>query len=191
MQTHIRAHRRALDELDQPGKAALFPQHGKGAVAVVAPPVVQQERGGEVQRRRVVLLEQAVDHLAAHVVLVRRKQVAREQAIGALGHAVLGRQVLGLVAGRDVEVGAQGVVDDAMVGAARRDNVVQFCSRSAVLARSTGGHDEAVNMGGPRTVPELLLILEAVGHVECHADLARWTFLSSFPGIHEQRSRSG
>lgn len=74
------------------------------------------------------------------------------------------------VAGGDVQVGAQGIIYDVVFvwPAARRNDVVELCGASKKLRHEWRGCRIAREL----TVPKLLLVLEVVGDLKRHADVA-------------------
>jgi hypothetical protein len=118
----------ALDQVEQARKGGLGLHHLKDGLIAAA--VVEQHGRDNVQDGGMLFLQQTVDELAAHVVLVLDKERRVDQTVAAAGNVVLG--VEGAV-GRDIEEVAQGVVNLLVRRALRVEERVQVLPERAVI----------------------------------------------------------
>lgn len=90
------------------------------------PAIEEEETGYDMQRRSLVLLQEAIYHLDPDIVLICFEDIAQQELLGAMGDIVLGVEVVVLKIRGKVEVGAQRVIDQLMRRALDSDDVVQL-----------------------------------------------------------------
>ena len=124
----------ALDQVEQTGEGGLSLHHVKDGFIAAA--VVEQDGRDNVQDGGMFLLQQTVDELAAHVVLVVDKERRVDQAVAAAGNVVLGVEE---AVGRGIEEVAQTVVNLLVRRALRVEERVQALPERAVVLVVVGG----------------------------------------------------
>lgn len=121
-----------LDDFHKSHKAS-FSNH-EFECAFILTTTVQQQTGDYMEIPLLVLLQQTVDHLQAHIVYVRSEELRFEETGGALSEGMRrqgGGQVCIEEGSGKVDVGSQRIVYELMFGAtACIDNIIELCSKS-------------------------------------------------------------
>lgn len=118
---------RSLDQLDEAREDALGLHHLECDIVLIVAAVEEEKGCDDVQSGIVILLEETVYDLAAHIFLVGLEEGALAQKVDASSQAIVGLQVVVAVVCGDAEIGAQSIINQLVFVALRRDNVVDLC----------------------------------------------------------------